>query len=104
MFVDTRLLHSGSSQSRHAGDHARDAADQLSRAPLQSGMFGEFSAAETFHGAVNEAHRWHVRTLHAHQEALSAIGGKADRAAAGFTDMEVRNASKLRAVRCSSGT
>jgi hypothetical protein len=104
MFVDTGLLHSGGNQSHRAGGHAQEAADQLSRGPLLSGMFGEFPAAEAFHGAVSAAHTEHVGTLRTHQETLTAIGGKAHQAAAGFTDMEERNAAKLRAVRCTSGT
>jgi hypothetical protein len=104
MFVDSGLLHSGGNQSHRAGGHAQEAADQLSRGPLLSGMFGGFPAAETFHGAVIAAHGRHVRTLQAHQEALSAIGSKARQAAAGFTNMEERNSAKLRAVRCTSGT
>jgi Protein of unknown function (DUF2563) len=104
MFVDTGLLHSGGNQSHRAGGHAQEGADQLARGPLLSGMFGEFSAAEEFHGAVSAAHGKHVRTLQAHQKVLTAIGGKAHRVAAAFTDTEGRNAAKLRAVRCSSAT
>jgi Protein of unknown function (DUF2563) len=104
MFVDTGLLHSGGNQSHRAGDHAQEGADRLSRGPLLSGTFGDFPAAEAFHRTVSAAHAKHVQTLQAQYEALSAIGGKAYRASAGFTDMEERNAAKLRAVRCSSGT
>jgi hypothetical protein len=104
MIVDTGLLHSGGDQSHRAGGYAQEGANRLSQAPLLSGMFGEFSAAETFHDAVSAAHGQHVRTLRVHQEALTAVGGKAHRAAAGFTDMEERNSAKLRAVRCSSAT
>jgi len=67
-------------------------------------MFGGFPAAEAFHDAVSAAHATHVRSLQAHEETLTAIGGKAERAAVGFTEMEERNAAKLRAVRCSSNT
>ncbi|EID15743.1 hypothetical protein MXEN_05998 [Mycobacterium xenopi RIVM700367] len=104
MFVDTGLLHSGGTQSHRAGRHAQEGADQLSRGPLLSGMFGDFSVAEVFYEAVSEAHGEHVRTLQAHQEALTALGGKAHQAAAEFTEMEERNTARLRAVRCSSAT
>ncbi|WAC92252.1 DUF2563 family protein [Mycobacterium sp. Aquia_213] len=104
MFVDPGLLHSGGDQSRRAGGHAREGADQLSRGPLLPGMFGQYAAAEEFHEAVGVAHGDHVRALRAHEEALTAVGGKAHRAAAGFTDMEERNAAKLRTVRCNSAT
>ena len=102
MFVNTELLHSGAGESHRAGAHAQDAADRLSRGPLLSRMFGDFAAAEAFHDAVSLAHAKHVKSLQAHQETLTAIGGQAQRAAAEFTDMEQHNAAKLRALRCSS--
>jgi hypothetical protein len=104
MFVDTDLLHSGADESHRAGGHARDGADQLSRGPLLSGMFGGFPAAETFHDAVSSSHDRHVKDLQAHQQTLTELGRKAHYAANGFTDMDDRNAAKMRAVRCSSGT
>ncbi|BBX43282.1 DUF2563 family protein [Mycobacterium simiae] len=104
MFVDTELLHSGGNQSHRAGGHAQDAADRLSRGPLMSGMFGGFAAAEAFHEAVSVAHGQHVSGLQSHGEALTSIGGKAHRAATGFTDMEEHNTAELRAVRCNSAT
>ena len=104
MFVDTGLLHSGANESHRAGGHAQDAADHLARGPLSPGMFGGFPAAEAFHDAVSAAHAKHVNSLHAHREALTAIGGQAHRVAAEFTNMEEHNAAKLRTVRCSSAT
>ena len=104
MFVDTGLLDSGANESHRAGGHAQEGADQLSRGPLMPGMFGDFAAAHAFHDAVSAAHAKHVRGLQAHQEALTAIGTKAHRAATEFTEMDERNAAELRAVRCSSGT
>jgi Protein of unknown function (DUF2563) len=102
VFVDTGLLHSGGSQSHRAGGHAHDAADRLSRGPLMSGMFGGFPAAEEFHEAVSVAHGKHVKGLQDHGESLTAIGGKAFRAATEFTDMEAHNTAELRAVRPTS--
>jgi Protein of unknown function (DUF2563) len=100
MFVDPSLLHSGGNQSHQAGGHAEEAAGHLSRGPLLSGMFGDFSAAEEFHTAVSDAHGKHVRTLQSHQEVLTSVGSNAHRAAAGFTDNDKQNASALRAVGC----
>lgn len=99
MFVDTELLRSGANQSHRAGGHAQEGADRLSRGQLMSGMFGEFAAAEEFHDAVRSAHAQHVKTLQAHQEALTAVGSKAHLAANGFAEMDVRNAAAERAVR-----
>ncbi|MEE3065653.1 MAG: DUF2563 family protein [Actinomycetota bacterium] len=104
MFVDTGLLHSGGSQTQRAGGHAQDAADRLARGPVMSGMFGDFSAADAFHDAVSVAHGKHVKNLQAHGETLIDIGGKAFRAATGFTDMESHNSADLRAVRPDSVT
>lgn len=99
MFVDTELLRSGGNESYRAGSHAHEGAERLARGPLMSGMFGDFPAAEEFHDAVRSAHAQHVKTLQAHQEALSAVGTKAHRAATGFTEMDARNAAAERAVR-----
>ncbi len=104
MFVDTGLLHSGANESHRAGGHAQDGANHLWRGPLVSGMFGEFGAAELFHDAVSAAHGQHVKNLQAHQEELTALGGKAHRAASEFTGMDEGNAATLQAVRCSCGT
>ncbi|OIN81823.1 DUF2563 family protein [Mycobacterium malmoense] len=104
MFVDADLLHSGANESHRAGGHAQDGADQLSRGPLLSGMFGGFPAAESFHGAVTSAHAQHVKTLQGHRETLTELGRKAHYAANEFVDMDDRNAAEMRAVRCSSDT
>jgi Protein of unknown function (DUF2563) len=104
MDVDTGLLHSGGNESHRAGGHAQEAASHLSRGPLMPGMFGEFAAAESFHEAVTSAQAHHVKILQAHQETLTSVGTNAHTAANGFTDMEERNAAKLRAVRCNLET
>jgi len=68
------------------------------------GMFGGFPAAEAFYEAVSVAHAEHTKSMQAQQETLTAVGGRARRAAAEFTDMEEHNAAKLLALRCSSAT
>jgi hypothetical protein len=103
MFVDPQLLRSGGNQSHRAGGHAQDGADHLARGSLASGMFGDFSAADAFHGAVSAAHGQHVKNLQAHSETLTGVGTKAHAAATGFTNMDTHNAAELRAVRPSSG-
>ena len=67
-------------------------------------MFGDFGAADVYHEAVSAAHAWHVERLQAHNQVLTAIGHKADQAAAQFTDMDEHNAAKLLAVQCNSNT
>ncbi|BBZ72751.1 DUF2563 family protein [Mycobacterium paraseoulense] len=102
MFVDTALLHSGGNDSHRAGGHAQEGADQLARGPLASGMFGDFAAADSFHGAVTAAHTKHVQNLQGHQQALTDVGAKAHVAARGFTSMDQQNAGELQAVRPSA--
>jgi hypothetical protein len=104
MFVDTGWLHSGANHSHRAAGYAQDGADQLSRGPLSSGMFGNFAAADVYHEAVSSAHAWHVRRLQAHYQMLTAVGDKAHQAAAGFTEMDEHNAAKLRVRQCNSDT
>lgn len=103
MFVDTDLLHSGGDQSHRAGGHARDGADRLAQGPLESGMFGDFGAADAFHDAVTTSHGQHVKTLQAHHETLTGVGTKAHVAAKGFTNMDTTNASDLRELRPGAG-
>jgi uncharacterized protein YukE len=67
-------------------------------------MFGDFPAAEEFHGALGEAHGQHVRRLQAHQEVLTAIGNNAHSAATAFTDNDDHNAAALRIVGCRTTT
>lgn len=104
MFVDVELLHSGANESHYAGEHAHGGADQLSRGPLLSGMFGTFPVAQTFHDAVGAAHAQQMRNLHAHRQALITVGEKARHAATGFTGMDDGNAAELKAVVCSCAT
>ncbi|BBZ50399.1 DUF2563 family protein [Mycobacterium heidelbergense] len=104
MFVDIDLLHSGARESHRAGEHAQEGVEQLARGPLLPGMFGGFSAAETFHDAVSAAHAQHVKGLRGHRETLTELGRKGHYAANGFADMDDRNAAEMRAVRCASAT
>ncbi|MEB4209202.1 DUF2563 family protein [Mycobacterium sp. 94-17] len=103
MFVDTGLLHSGGNQSHRAGGHAQEGADHLAGGTVASGMFGDFAAADAFHGAVSTAHGQHVQTLRDHSEALTGVGTKAHHAATGFTNMDNDNATELEALRPSAG-
>ena len=104
MFVDTGCLHSGANRTYRAGGYAQEGADQLSRAPLSSGMFGDFAAADTYHEAISTAHSQHVKTFQAHHDMLTALGGKARLAATEFTEMDEHNAAKLRAGQCNDSS
>jgi len=102
MFVDTELLHSGGNQSHRAGGHAQEGADHLAEGTVASGMFGDFTAADTFHNAVTAAHGQHVKNLRGHGETLTGVGTKAHHAANGFTNMDRHNAAEMQALRPSS--
>lgn len=104
MFVDAGLLHSGGDESRQAGDHAHRAAGHLSRAELSPGMFGDFTAAESFHEATGSVQVHHARLLLLHRDVLHNISLGAAVTAAGFADMDENNAANMRAVRCDSAT
>jgi hypothetical protein len=104
MFVDTEWLHLGANESHRAAGHASEGAGQLSRAPLSSGMFGDFGAADVFHRAVSLTHAGHAKTLQFHHQTLTRLGDRAHQAAAEFTAMDERNAAKLRLMQCNSAT
>jgi hypothetical protein len=104
MFVNTGTLQTGANDSHRAGEHADDGANHLLRTSPVAGMFGDFAAAEAFHEAVTQAHTHHTAKLRAHQHTLSNVGDKAHTVATAFSEMDERNASKLKAVRCNSAT
>jgi len=104
VFVDVAVLRSGGAASGRAGDHAQEAAQHLSRAALEPGIFGDFAAAETFHEAVGSMQAHHMALLRQHRTVLVAVGGRACRAAAGFTEMDASNAASVQAVWCDSAT
>ena len=91
MQVDVGELRSGANRSYNAADRAQEGARALSRVPVTPGIFGAFSAAETFHSAVNQNHTRHVARMQDHSTGLGALGDKANHAASGFSDMEERN-------------
>jgi hypothetical protein len=98
MFVNPSGLRDGASASYTAADHAHAGAMSLGRAHVDSSIFGNFAAARSFGEAVSGAHSRHVQLLHSHTEALGGIGDKANQSAAGFDEMETRNAQNLRDV------
>lgn len=75
-----------------------EGADQLSRAVVPTGIFGDFAAAESYSAAVGEAHSNHIQRLRDHETRLGVLGAKAHKTASVFVDMEERNAEALRSV------
>ncbi|MCV7230235.1 DUF2563 family protein [Mycolicibacterium komossense] len=98
MEVHVAGLHSGANTSYDAADHADGAAATLSRTTPDSGMFGDFAAAHSFHQSLEAAHTRHVELIKKHTANLGTIGDKAHKAAAAFAEMDQDNAEKLKDV------
>jgi hypothetical protein len=95
MQVNTDGLHAGANQSYDAADHADAGHGTLSRAAVASGIFGDFDAAHSFHGAVTDAHTHHVSRLDGHTRRLGTVGDKAHKAGADFREMDDENEQRL---------
>ena len=98
MQVDVDEMRSGANRSYNAASFALEGADQLSRVNPTAGIFGAFPAAESFHGALSEAHSNHVQRLRDHENRLGVLGDKGHKTASVFVEMEERNAEALRSV------
>ena len=99
MEVDVGAMRSGATRSYNASWLAAEGADLLSRTSVRPGTFGDFAAAESFHGALSQSHSNHVERLRDHASRLGVLGDKAHTTASGFVDMEERNTEALRSVR-----
>ena len=99
MEVDVGAMRSGATRSYNASWLAAEGADLLSRTSVRPGIFGDFAAAESFHGALSQSHSNHVERLRDHESRLGVLGDKAHTTASGFVDMEERNTEALRSVR-----
>lgn len=98
MQVDVGELRAGANRSYQAAWLAMEGADRLARGRVAAGIFGDFGAAETFCGALGDAHTTHVQRLRDHESRLGVLGDKAHTTASAFVDMEERNAEALRSV------
>jgi hypothetical protein len=96
--VDVGEMRSGANCSYNAASFAMEGADQLSRANAAAGIFGDFPAAESFHGAISDAHSNHIQRLRQHENHLGVLGDKGHKTASVFVDMEERNTEALRSV------
>ncbi|NTY61216.1 DUF2563 family protein [Mycolicibacterium sphagni] len=98
MQVDVGEMRSGANRSYNAASFAMEGADQLNRVSVGASIFGDFAAAESFHGALTEAHSNHIQRLREHESHLGVLGDKGHKTASVFVDMEERNAEALRSV------
>ncbi|WP_167106813.1 DUF2563 family protein [Mycobacterium sp. DL592] len=98
MQVDVGEMRSGANRAYSAAWLAMEGADRLARGTVAAGIFGDFGAAESFCGALDQAHTAHVQRLRDHENRLGVLGDKAHTTASAFVDMEERNAEALRSV------
>lgn len=98
MQVEVEEMRYGANRSYSAAWLAMEGADRLSRASVIAGIFGDFAAAESFCGALVEAHSNHIQRLRDHENRMGVLGDKAHTTASAFLDMEHRNAEALRSV------
>lgn len=95
VFVDFAGLRTGASTSYTAADRAYDAAGRLARAGMSTSMFGDLAEAKSFRQALSDAQKRHAELADRNCCALGAIGDNANRARAGFIDMEEKNTAQL---------
>ena len=98
MQVDVGEMRSGANRAYSAAWLAMEGADRLARGTVDAGIFGDFGAAESFCGALDQAHTAHVERLRDHENRLGVLADKAHSTASAFIDMEGRNAEALRSV------
>lgn len=96
--VDAGHLDLGSGICRDAADSARRAAEELAGAPIESGIFGDFTEAQQFRGKLDAAHQRHRDELHGHHVSLTDVSDKASAAAQAFTATDDSAASQINAV------
>ena len=98
MWVEPELLSSGGNVSRAAGDHVLGGAAKLSAAPIGASIFGDFDAAQSFHGRLSAHHIGRVTQMRNNHRTLADVGTKAKAAAVSFAETEANNKSVLDTV------
>ncbi|CAN5631095.1 hypothetical protein BH11ACT6_BH11ACT6_53190 [soil metagenome] len=95
VYVDFDGLRSGANTSYTAADRAYDAAGRLARVGMATSMFGDFDEAKAFQQALSDAQQRHAQIADKNCTSLGSIGDNANRARAGFIDMEERHTATL---------
>jgi hypothetical protein len=96
--ADPDLLRKGGESSGYAGAAARRAAARLDESSPARGIFGDFDAAHTFHGALTAGRDEHVQRLCAHDATLRVIASKAPAGARAVTDTDESSADAIGAA------
>jgi hypothetical protein len=95
MWVEPELLSSGGDVARNAGDHVLSGAAKLSATPIGATIFGDFPAAQSFHGRLSAHHTGQVTRMQNSHHTLADVGMKAKTSARLFAETEERNRSAI---------
>ncbi len=95
MAASAPLLVGGGAACGHAAGAAQMGAERLGGASAAATVFGDFSEARQFHGAVTAARDDHHNRLAEHQRALTAYVARANESAQVFTGTDRRNAAAI---------
>lgn len=98
MWVEPELLSSGGDVARSAGERVRGGAADLSGASMESTIFGDFAAAQSFHQRLSAHRNTQVSRMHDNHQTLTDVGSKAKTASGWFTETEERNTSAVDTV------
>jgi hypothetical protein len=98
MWVEPELLSSGGDVARGAGEHVLGGAQKLSASSIGSTIFGDFPAAQSFHGRLSAHRSGQVNGMQNSHHTLTDVGMKAKVAAGMFAETEERNSSALNTV------
>ncbi|MCX2712621.1 DUF2563 family protein [Mycolicibacterium sp. J2] len=85
LFVSSDGLDAGAGRCDDASASASSGAKILQSVAVESGIFGDFDAAHSFHRVASEVHAYHVDKFNGHADDLTSLGGKGERAADWFT-------------------
>lgn len=95
MWVEPELLNSGGDVARNAGEHVLGGAAKLSAAQIGSTIFGDFPAAQSFHGRLTAHQSGQVTRMQNSHHTLADVGMKAKVSATMFSETEERNRSAV---------
>lgn len=98
MIVDTELLRMGAAFSDSAGAIAKRGAEHLAATSMQTGVFGDFEAADRFLGELRRTHEAQFTSMQTHHRELSALAEKANFGAKSFSDQDDASESELRST------
>lgn len=88
MFIDPDFLNMGAGFTESAAVIAQRGALNFGSVQMNSGIFGGFADAESFHKVLAAAHGRHAEAIQQHHETLNRLTEKATLAARTFCDRD----------------